>query len=304
MPDINAPGSRGATLRRFLRVAYSRFLWLIVLVPTLGVSAYSFYWVGTHFGVPPLIAIFISTCFDGSALVAADYSLKYAEKGMSPTKPQAFVRVVALTSAFLQTFHAKLAGEPRGAWVMWAALPVIAVVLYDIHISFERRKALARSGQVYPAPLPKWGLASWSLFFLSTLNALRDVTLARREALKTVALQVASDFRREADRTRNTRERIEPVADVIELEPTADGATVAPEHVMAEHRARHAAGTSRRPHSGSWAQRHSPEREIKDWARTQPAFRDQVGQRGKTPARIKEAFYQAHPDKRPLCLIS
>jgi len=286
-----------------MRVAFSRFLWLIVLAPILGVSAYSFTWIGIHFSVPVVIAIFISTCFDGAALVAADYSLKYAEKGMSPAKPQTVVRLIALTAAFLQTFHAKLAGEPRGAWVIWAALPLIAVVLYDIHISFERRKALARSGQVYPAPLPKWGAATWVLFPLSTLNAFRDVALARREALKIVALQVASDFRREADKIRNTRERIEPaMPEPVELERTGtdDDAVVEPPEVLERHRQRHASGGgSRKPRDGSWAARHSPERQIKDWARGQAAYRDRVGQRGRTPADIKEAYYQAYPDERP-----
>lgn len=300
MPDSNATPPRMARLSRFIATAISRFIWLLVLAPILGLSAYSLYWVGRHFGVPPLIAITISTCFDGAALKSADYSLKYAQKGLSGTLPNTFTRLLAITSAFLQTFHARLAGEPPGAWILWSSLPVIATVLYEIHLRLERFKALARTGQVYPAPVPKWGIASWFLFPFATLNSFREIVQARSNALKTAGLTVITDFQAEVGRLRNTRERIEPLP---RTEPAKD-ADVADPEVLEEHRRRRTEskppGSQRTaPARGSWAERHSPEIRMREWALQQSAFRARVGQRGRLPRDIKEAYYEAFPEERP-----
>lgn len=299
MPDSNAPGPRMARVSRFIATAVSRFIWLLVLAPILGLSAYSLYWVGRFFGVPPFIAITISTCFDGAALKSADYSLKYAQKGLSGTLPRTFTRILAVTSAFLQTFHARLAGEPPGAWILWSSLPVIATILYEIHLRLERYKALARTGNIYPAPLPQWGLASWFLFPFKTLNAFRDIVQARSNALKQGGLTVIADFQSEVSRLRNTRERIEPLP---RSEPARDADVASPE-VMEEHRKRRteskAPGERRAPAKGSWAERHSPEIRIREWALQQPPFRPRVGSRGRLPADIKEAYYVAFPEERP-----
>jgi hypothetical protein len=299
MPENNATPKRMARVSSFIATAFSRFIWLLVLAPILVLSAYSLYWVGRHFGVPPLIAITISTCFDGAALKSADYSLKYAQKGLSGTLPNTFTRLLALTSAFLQTFHARLAGEPPGAWILWSSLPVIAVVLYEIHLRLERFKALARTGQVYPAPVPKWGIASWVLFPFATLNSFRDIIKARSSALKTAGMTVIADFQAEVSRLRHTRERIEPLP---RTEPRE--ADVAAPEVMEEHRERRReskppAARSRPPARGSWAERHSPEIRMREWALQQSAFRARVGQRGRLPADIKEAYYVAFPEERP-----
>lgn len=295
MPDPIPANPRMAKVTRFLRLLYSRFIWLLVLAPILGVSAYSLFWVARHFGVPPYIAIFMSTCFDGAALVGADYSLKYAQAGLSGGTPRTFVRVLALVSAFLQTFHAKLDNQPPGAWVMWAALPIIAVVLYDIHIRFERRKALARVGSIYPAPLPQWGFASWILFPLRTYSELRDIVQARREALKAAAQTVIEEFRREAIRVRNVREPIPAAPPEPDREREAD---VAAPDVLEKHRERRQQ-KPRAPRDGSWAKRHSPEIHIREWALEQSAYRSRVGRRGRLPADITEAYYTAFPDERP-----
>jgi hypothetical protein len=302
MPETNAKAPLMARASRFIATAISRFIWLLVLAPILVLSAYSLYWVGRHFGVPPLIAITISTCFDGAALKSADYSLKYAQKGLSGTLPNTFTRILAITSAFLQTFHARLAGEPPGAWILWSSLPIIATILYEIHLRLERFKALARTGQVYPAPVPKWGIASWFLFPLATLSSFRDIVKARSEALKTAGLTVISDFQAEVSRLRNTRERIEPLPrPAPEREREAD---VAAPEVLERHRQRRTedkAPGSRNaaPAHGSWAARHKPEIRMREWALQQSAFRARVGQRGRLPADIKEAYYQAFPEERP-----
>ena len=276
------------------RVAWTRFMWLLVLVPILGVSAYSLYFVGRHFGVPPVIAMAISTCFDGACIVSADYSLKYAQAGMSGGFPRFFVRVCALVSAFLQTFHARIGHELPGAWIMWAALPIIAVCLYETHIRFERRKALARSGTVYPAPLPHFGAAGWVLFPLSTLNQLRDITKARGDALLTASRAAVTDFAREASRIRPTLEALKPEktvsGEVIEpdAEPAAKPAArpaskVVGEDVVQEHRQRREGRTE-------WQMRHSPTIHMRQWLRENGY---PVGERGRITQDLKQKYEEA-----------
>ena len=297
MTDITPTASYRSRLGAALRIAYTRFIWLLVLVPILGVSAYSYFWVVARLGVPLFVVAF-STRFDGAALVGADYSLKYAQKGMSGSKPRAFVNCLALISAFLQTFHARLAGEPPGAWIMWASLPIIAVVLYDIHIHYERRKAQARSGSIYPSPMPKYGMVRWVLFPLATLNDLRAIIVARSKALQTVALTLADEFMREARSVRNVREKIEPApadpaieAAEPEQERTPD---VVPPDVLRQHREARASA----PRDGSWQARHKPDIRIREWALDREEYRGRVGRRGPLPEDVKEAYYIEHPEER------
>lgn len=303
MSDNTAPASRIARFTRFMRVSFFRLVWLLVLAPILAVSAYSLFWVARHFGVPWFIAIAVSTCFDGVALLSADYSLKYAQAGMSGSMSRSAVWAFAGVAAFLQTFHARLGHEPYGAWIMWATLPLGAVVVFEQHIRFERRKHLARAGHTYPAPLPKWGFARWMLFPLATLDDLRDLTESRSGALKTVAETVIAEFQREATRIHGVRERIEPLPapqPAPELtpagaEPNAERtADVTPPDVLREHRQRRTAGDGRT----EWHKNHAPGLHIRNWARSQPQFRHRVGVRGVLPDDIKQAYYDAHPDER------
>src|SRR5712691_5807969 len=159
----------------YLKTLPGRFAWLIVLSVTLGISAYSLYFVARHLGVPKLFAIGMSTAYDGTALLAADYSLRYAQAGASGTAPNLAVLGFAAVSAWLNSLHAVLGNELPAAIPMWAFLPVAAVVIFEIHTSFERRKALARAGIAYPAPIPKFGGWTWFLFPLNTLDQLRAI---------------------------------------------------------------------------------------------------------------------------------
>lgn len=305
MSDPTAPAARMARFRTFMRVSFMRLIWLLVLAPILAVSAYSLYWVARHFGVPWFIAIAVSTCFDGVALLSADYSLKYAQAGMSGSMSRMAVWAFAGIAAFLQTFHARIGGEPPGAWIMWAMLPIGAVVVFEQHIRFERRKSLARAGHTYPAPLPKWGVARWLLFPFATLNDLRDLTVARSGALKTVAETVIAEFQREANRIHGVRERIEPApAPAAELEPAGPEpaqdhtADVTPPDVLREHRQRRQTA----PRSGDgrteWARKHSPKAHIRAWARKHPEYRSRISDRGVIADDIQEAYYAEHPGER------
>jgi len=187
MTKLNAKGVAKTT-----HGLISKSLWLCVLVPILAVSAYSLYYVARHLGVPPWIAWSMSTCFDGVALLAADYSLKYAQEGMSGSGPRTVVRVFALLAAFVQTMHARIGEQPPGSWVLWASLPIGAVTVYEIHIRWERRKALARAGWSYPAPLPAFGLATWVLFPVKSVEGLRAIVGKRKDAIVEVAQQRAT----------------------------------------------------------------------------------------------------------------
>jgi hypothetical protein len=71
--------------------------------------------------------------------------------------------------------------------VFWASLPIGAVTVYEVHIRFERRKALAKSGVHYPAPLPAFGLVTWLLFPLATLSNLREIVGKRKDAILAAA---------------------------------------------------------------------------------------------------------------------
>ncbi len=283
-----------ASIRRAVQAVARSFLWLVVLVPILGVSAYSLYYIGRYFGAPWFIAIAFSTCFDGVALLAAGYSVRYAQAGLSGGFPRSIVRIFALIAAFLQTFHARIGHELPGAWILWASLPVGAVLVYEIHIRWERRKALARAGSIYPAPLPQFGLMSWLLFPLSTLNQLREITLARRTALVTAANVVIGDFQRETTRTRNTRERIaEPAEPAMEHEASV----VSPDVVEQHRRARQAspARPASRPASGvaSSGRSKRPKDLMRAWLKANG--HPELGDFGRIPRDWQAEFYAAHP---------
>lgn len=287
-----------AKLKKAISAIVGGFLWLVVLVPILGVSAYSLFAIGIYLGVPPFIAIAFSACFDGVALFAARKSVDYAQAGLSGSFPKAVVRTFALTAAFLQTLHVRIGHEPRAAAILWAALPIGAMLVYEMHIRWEKRKALARSGSVYPSPLPSFGIMTWCLFPLSTLTQLRTITLARRGALVTAANVVVADFQRQTSRVRNTREAIaEPAAasaepqDVREEPAHEAEADVVSEDVLREHRAKHAA----RPAAGA---AHAPKAGMRAWAKAQPQYADRVGDHGRIHQDIQDAYRAAHPDER------
>lgn len=283
-----------AKVKKGLRIFLSSSLWLVVLVPILAVSAYSLYWVARHFGVPWYIAIAMSTCFDGVALLAADYSVKYAQSGLSGSWPRTVVRIFALVAAFLQTFHARLGDEPYGAWVMWAALPLGAVTVYEIHIRWERRKALARMGVIYPAPLPAFGAVTWLLFPWSSLKQLKAIVKARRAALVAAANTVIEAFAKEsAAEVKKPRmepqEVIIPHANGVKVDygPVAEGkpATVTREEdAPAQPDGQVIKINAHRPiaHIRAWAKTVAPER---GWT---------IGDRSPLPRYVHEAYYEAN----------
>jgi len=281
-------------LRRAISAIVGGFLWLVVLVPILGVSAYSLYYIGRYLGAPWYIAIAFSTCFDGVALFAARKSVDYAQAGLSGSFPKFVVRLFAFGAAYLQTLHVRINHEPRAAGLLWASLPIGAMLVYEMHIRWERRKALARAGVAYPSPLPSFGLMAWLLFPLSTLNQLRDITKARRGALVTVANRVVLDFQAQADKVKNTRERIEAPA----ASADAESAEVVPEAVLADHRARRTAPAARtstartEPRPAASGSR-TPKAHMRAWLKDNG--HPDLGDYGRIPAEWQEEYHAAHP---------
>jgi len=250
-----------------MRSLTSRFLWLVVLTPILAISGFSLFYVARHLGVPAWIAVGLSTCYDGAALKCADYSLKYAQERMPSAVPRIAVWAFALTGAYLQTLHARLGNEPAQSWLLWASLPVIAVVVYEVHIRYERRKALAKAGVAYPAPLPSFGFVSWVLFPYKTTTSLRGIVENRSAAIVTHAKQAA----------------------IFPPKPTK---TVA---IEAEHddspTLTLVAGSTNARHANA---RHANAKQVRAWAK---ANGYDIGDRARIPGKVWEDYEAAHRPK-------
>lgn len=283
-------GFKKAT-KRVVLAFISTSLWMVVLIPILAVSGYSLFFIAKHFGVPWYIAMCFSTCFDGVALLAADYSVKYAQEGLSGGVPKAVVRAFAVCASFLQTFHAKLGNEPTGAWVFWAALPIGAVLVYEIHIRWSKRKALASAGHAFPRPLPSFGLTTWFLFPFSTLSALKDVVRSRREALikanKNKDAAPASPpivpVVRRVVREKVAETAAPPIVPVAET--VVQDHVVVPQEEVVRRRAQH--GTNK----------HAPTRHIRQWARDQRIY-GQIPDRAPLKKSIIADYDRAHPEEK------
>lgn len=217
------------------RPALSRLLtrmdWLAVLVPALGMSCWSLYFVARSWGVPPWIAGGVSACFDGLALVCADLALRYARThGDSGLGARLVMLAAMAVSAYLNSQHALIDHDPWAARVLYAGPPVAAVLAFELAMRYQRRGALRAAGRVAPA-LPVYGRMAWALFPLRTMRSLRAVVAQKIEHT-------------EAEATgRSARPVLDP-ADARRVRAWArqNGMNVAasgplPEHVIAAHAA-------------------------------------------------------------------
>lgn len=273
--------------RKWAKTTLTGSLWLIVLVPLLAISGYSLYFVATALGVPKLFAIPMSAGFDGTTLLAAEYSLRYAQAGLSGSGPRAVVRMGALLAAFIQTLHARLGHEPAGSWALWAALPILAVVVYDIHIRWERRRALAAAGVAYPAPLPSFGAVTWVMFPITTWSSMRGIVEKRRGAV----VEAANKRHTTLDGRDYQVIATEPApAITATAEPTA--APVAP-HVSPSNVRQFKRPVLQNP-DGMRISPHSPTKHIRKWAQAQPERFGPIGDRGKVHQRIIDAYNDEH----------
>lgn len=267
-------------VRRAVKTLTSGSLWIVVLTPVLAVSAYSLFYVARHMGVPWPFACSMSTCFDGAMLWSANYSVRYAQEGLSGGGPRTFLRILCAASAYLQSLHAKIGHELPGSWLLWAALPVIAMGVYEIHIRWERRKALAKTGAAYPTPLPAFGFMTWILFPYSTLMVLREIVHRRRSAL----VSVANDFADTIDKERSKKPR--PIVSRANESPAEPGSNPHAQKVVPINH------THPHPPGG----RHAPTRHIRHWAKAHAAEYGwrAPGDRARLPAFMVEKYNEVH----------
>jgi len=181
---------------------FARFGWAIVLTATLSMSAYSLFYVGRHLGMPWYFAAIVSLCFDGVAVLAADYSLRYARMGLTATGPQLTVFIFGGLSAYLNTLHAYFGHEIPMAKVLWAAPPVAAILVFEFHTKWERLSALRSAGRIAEA-LPPLGRHSWMHHPFASLRVIRAIS---GERLTEVVEREAPRYVAELKRTREVAE--------------------------------------------------------------------------------------------------
>ncbi len=221
-----------------------------------------------HLSVPPLFAAGMSTAYDGTALVLAGLALRHAQAGLSGAAPRTWVWAFAGVSAWLNAQHVPLGHEPRAAIVGWAALPIAAVVVFDLNTRWERRKALSRAGRAYPTPLPSFGALTWLLFPFSTLDALRVTVKERREALA------------------NANSKAKPVANVAETVSKRSNAANPPANA-------NSASDAANDNVVPWDQ--TPARVVRTWAREQGI---EVSDRARISRDLRDRYHVANGSSR------
>lgn len=160
----------------------NRFGWLVILASCLGTSGWSLYFVARHLGAPVAISAVVSATLDGVALVSADYALKYARSGDSGFGPRMTVYLFAGLSAYINTRHAVISGEPKFAEILWAIPSIGAVIVFEWHTRWEKKASLTRANKTVP-PLPTMGFWAWFLFPVETMRAMRALIRYRRERI-------------------------------------------------------------------------------------------------------------------------
>lgn len=167
-----------------------------VLVAALSFSAWSLYFVARHLGAPTPVAAVVSTIFDGSAIYLADLGADHTREGDSGFGPRFTVLVLAGVSAWLNMLHAQYGHDPANSRILWAAPPIVAVIVYEFTVRFIHRKALRATGRI-SKPLPRFDGASWVLFPFKTLKAERKIVEFRRDAVTAAATGETSQARSE-----------------------------------------------------------------------------------------------------------
>ena len=149
----------------------AKIWWALVVIAALSISTWSLYTLGIHEGMPKPIAALISLCFDGGAIAASDLSLKWARiHGVSGLSARMAMMSFAGMSAWFNYNHAVILGLPLFARFMFASPPVIAVTTIELHLRFEHRTALKKSGSL-PGELPHYAKWAWIFRPVKTLNA-------------------------------------------------------------------------------------------------------------------------------------
>lgn len=171
----------------------TRFGWGVVLGAALIMSAWSLYYVARYAGAPVFAAGITSLIFDGAALLAGYYALKAARAGESGTAARAAMFLFAGCSAYLNSMHAGIDHLPVFARVLYGMPPVIAVIVYELHTSSERNRALSRTKR----KLPSLGLLTWLLMPLRSYRTIRSIVSLR--AIRTLRIAESGPNTREKE---------------------------------------------------------------------------------------------------------
>ena len=171
-----------------------RFAWLIILACALGISGWSLFYVARHEGAPIPVALVVSACVDGAALVCADLAMDAMTKGYSAAAPRLAVWIFAGAGAWLNSYHAIIAHESSFVRVLWAVPSITAVVVYEFRSRSIRQGVLTKQHKNTP-PLPTMGALSWLLFPRETFTSTRKlVAYQRRRMLERYAPGAFSGF--------------------------------------------------------------------------------------------------------------
>jgi hypothetical protein len=117
--------------------------------------------------------------------------MDHTREGDSGFGPRLFVLILAGLSAWLNTLHAIYGGYPASSKPLWAAPPIVAVVIYEFTIRHLYRKQLRATGEI-PSRITRFDRASWLLFPVKTYKALRVIVRHRR--IVTVSLVTGQLF--------------------------------------------------------------------------------------------------------------
>ncbi len=150
--------------------------WGISAGVALTLSAYSLFYVARAWGMPPVLAGAVSLVFDGAAIVVADMSLRAVMRNRSGAVDRFLTGLFAGVSAWLNSYHARLIHAGGAAWLLYAAPPVVAVVLFDRHTRNERAAKSKKSGRV-DSPLPRIHAWAWGMYPLKSWHTMRAMIL-------------------------------------------------------------------------------------------------------------------------------
>ena len=171
--------------------------WLIVVGSALAMSWWSLFELALSYDVPLVLAIGVSTIYDGAALVLGDLARRYAMTTDSGLVPRIGMFVLVLLSAWLNQRHAILLGLALPGQVLFSAPSLVAGAVWELMRRWEHREAMRAVGRVSEA-LPVLGRWSWMLFPWRSLGTQRSLIGAQLSAVALNATPQCSALERSA----------------------------------------------------------------------------------------------------------
>lgn len=172
----------------------NRVGWAISAGVALILSAYSLFYVGRAWGMPPILAGAVSVVFDGAAIVSAEMALRASLRNGTGVIDRFLTAVFAGLSAWFNSYHARLVHAGGAAWLLYAAPPIVAVVLFDRHTRNERRAKARKSGRVQ-SPMPTIHPWAWGMYPVKSLRTMRAMVLYQLTELQPKAIEALPEAR-------------------------------------------------------------------------------------------------------------